>query len=556
MLKRILFTLLFIYITESRGQTILNGSFENNTAGVDQINLTNVNYNSLMSNSFGFGVLFTIQGNIDIITSSTYCGGPQNGNWFVALTSGGSDAFSLTLSSPLVAGNSYTLSFYDRSGSPYTLGSAVQIGVSNANNDFGTLVYTAPTPIYDGGWSLRTCTFIAPTNGLYITVKCDGPLDGGPWTQVDNFTFDCALNLNLGNDTTLCQGQSIALNGGTAASYLWSNGSTNASINVSNSGSYWVQTTDGGCSATDSIVISYNPYPTFSFGNDTTLCQGQSVVLNGAAASSFIWSNGSTASSINVSASGTFWLKASNGPCSTSDTVVVSVNPYPTFNFGNDTTLCQGQSVVLNGGTASSYLWSSGSNASSIIVSSSGTFWLKASNGSCSATDTITISILPIAALNFGNDTTLCTGQSITLNGGLASSYLWSNGSTASSIIVSSPGSFWLQLDNGRCSGADTLSVYFADCEMEIEMPNVFTPNFDGLNDNFIPTQYQGISKASIRIFNRWGEEVFFSEDLMTGWNGTCKDNTCSDGTYFWIVKYNTNMNESKELKGFLMLTK
>jgi gliding motility-associated-like protein len=162
----------------------------------------------------------------------------------------------------------------------------------------------------------------------------------------------------------------------------------------------------------------------------------------------------------------------------------------------------------------------------------------------------------PSFTVDLGADRAICTGQSITLNGGLASSYLWSNGSTASSIIVSNPGSFWLQLDNGRCSGADTLSVYFADCEMEIQMPNVFTPNFDGLNDNFIPTQYRGISKATIRIFNRWGEEVFFSEDLMTGWNGTYKDNTCSDGTYFWIVKYNTNMNESKELKGFLMLTK
>lgn len=556
MLKKIFYILFIVSYLESTGQTLLNGSFENNTAVGDQINLVNAQYNSLMANSFGFGVLPFVDGNIDIIASSDYCGGPQNGNWFVALTSGGSDAFSLTLSSPLVAGNSYTLSFYDRSCSPYAPGSAVQIGVSNANNNFGTLVYTAPPPNYDAGWSPRTCTFTAPINGLYITVQCDGEFSGGPWTQVDNFTFECALNLNLGNDTTLCQGQSIVLNGGTAASYLWSNGSTAASINVSNSGSYWVQTSDGSCSATDSIVISLNSYPTFSFGNDTTLCQGQSIVLNGATASSYLWSNGSTASSINVSGSGTFWLKASNGPCSVSDTVVVSMNQYPSFNFGNDTTLCQGQSITLTGGTASSYLWSSGSTALSINVSSSGTFWLKARNGPCSTADTIAISILQYAVLDFGKDTTLCTGQSITLNGGSASSYLWSNGSTASSINVSSPGAFWLQVGNGRCTGTDTLSVYFTDCEMEIEMPNVFTPNYDGLNDIFVPAKYRGIAKATIRIFNRWGEEVFFSEDLMTGWNGTYKDNTCSDGTYFWIVQYTTSMNETKELKGFLMLTK
>src|SRR3954471_1423316 len=92
------------------GQTVLNGDFENTTASSDQINLSNTAYNSEMANSFSFGSY----GDMDIIKSATYCGNAQSGNWFVAFTGGGTDAISLTLSAPLVAGGSYTVSFYDR----------------------------------------------------------------------------------------------------------------------------------------------------------------------------------------------------------------------------------------------------------------------------------------------------------------------------------------------------------------------------------------------------------------------------------------------------------
>src|SRR6185436_15152497 len=180
-----------------------------------------------------------------------------------------------------------------------------------------------------------------------------------------------------------------------------------------------------------------NPTPTVNLGNDTTLCQGQTITLSGDSAASYLWSDGSTTSSITVSISGTYWLQANNGSCSATDTIIVSFNTIPVINLGNDTTLCQGQTITLTASGASAYLWSNGFTTSSITVSSAGTFWLQASNGQCSATDTIDISFNTFPIVNLGNDTTLCQAQTITLTGGAASVYLWSDGSTVSSITVS-----------------------------------------------------------------------------------------------------------------------
>jgi large repetitive protein len=361
---------------------------------------------------------------------------------------------------------------------------------------------------------------------------------------------------NLGNDTTLCQGQTVTLNGGTATAYLWSNNSTASSIIASTQGTYWVQASNGQCSKTDSITISINQYPAPNLGNDTTLCQGQSVTLNSGAATSYLWSNNSTASSIIACSQGTYWVQASNGQCSAKDSITISMNQYPAPNLGNDTTLCQGQSVTLNGGAATTFLWSNNSTTSSIIASAQGTYWVQTSNGQCSSSDSITISVNQYPAPNLGNDTTLCQGQTVTLNGGAATTYLWSNGSNASTIIISSQGTYWVQASNEQCSASDTLNLLISDCEVEIEMPNVFTPNNDGVNDNFIPIKYKGISNANLVIYNRWGQKVFNTDDFMLGWNGTYKDNNCAAGTYFWMVQYTTNFNETKELKGHLTLIK
>ena len=80
-----------------------------------------------------------------------------------------------------------------------------------------------------------------------------------------------------------------------------------------------------------------------------------------------------------------------------------------------------------------------------------------------------------------------------------------------------------------KCVDIDSCSLYV--------LPNVFTPNGDGSNDNFIPFPYHFVDKINLKIFNRWGKIVFTTENPDINWDGKDKNNgmKCSDGVYFYI---------------------
>ena len=189
---RVLVLSIAVHGTTVQAQSILNGSFEQNSATADVINMVNATWDTLVQNSAAFGDWNgggPNGGDLDLINSNAYCGLAQHGDWFCALTSGGTDAFSLELSSPLTVGASYSVSFYDRTCNSFG-GQAVELGVSNSASSFGTLVYSGPTPVADVGWTQRLAVFTAPLAGMYLTVRCGGINSGAPWTQVDNFSFN------------------------------------------------------------------------------------------------------------------------------------------------------------------------------------------------------------------------------------------------------------------------------------------------------------------------------------------------------------------------------
>lgn len=186
---RYILTLASIFIIQSLfPQAFINGDFENNSANnTDQINLSNVALNAMLPGVTAFGSY----GDVDIITSSSYGGtGAQHQSWYVAITGGGSDIIALSLSKSLVAGKTYSISFYDRKTNGYTA-NPIQIGLSTTNTDFGSVIYTSPDAPTDNVWTQRTFTFTAQQNGQYITVQMPG---GGisNWAQVDNFVFNKA----------------------------------------------------------------------------------------------------------------------------------------------------------------------------------------------------------------------------------------------------------------------------------------------------------------------------------------------------------------------------
>ena len=283
------------------------------------------------------------------------------------------------------------------------------------------------------------------------------------------------VSINAGGPTTFCEGGSVTLSGSGAVSYVWSTGATTASIVVSNPGSYGVTGTDAnGCTAASTpMTVAVNPLPEVSVdaNGPTTFCEGGSVSLIATGATSYLWSNNATTSSILVSTPGSYSVVGTNanGCSSASAPVSVSVNPLPevSINAGGPTTFCEGGSVTLTASGATSYLWSNNATTNSIVVTQAGSYAVTGTNAngcsSASAPTAVTVNPLPEVSINAGGPTTFCEGGSVALTASGASSYLWSNNATTTSIVVSTPGSYTVTgTDANGCSSASaptTVSV-------------------------------------------------------------------------------------------------
>ncbi len=526
-------------------QSFLNGNFENNSCTGDHINLTNPGYNSLMQNSTGYGTY----GNLDIITSSTW-GPPQNGSWFVAMTGNGTDAISLELSSPILMGNQYTISFYDRGGPGYTP-FPFEIGLSTINNVFGTSVYISPLAPVIGVWSQRILTFTAPITANYITVRISGGTLSGTWSHVDNFQFvNNTISINLGNDTTLCPGDSLTLNATvTGGVYHWQNNSTNPTYIVTSQGTYWVTVNVGSVTVSDTIHINYSPNPIVNLGNDTALCDGQTLTLNATTVNCiYQWQNNSNSPTYHLTQAGTYWVKVTNQyHCFTNDTINVTYNPLPFINLGSDTSICIGNSILLDATQPNTtYLWQNNSISPTYNVLQSGTYWVNITNQyNCKNSDTINVMIISLPNVFIGNDTTLCNGQTLTLNAQYPDAiYQWQDGSTSPIFLASQTGTYWVKVTDtlANCSSITKIKL---SCDAEPIIPNIITPNGDGQNDCFVIKNYE-YWNLDVQIFNRWGLLVFKGGNYQNNWDGTYKGKPLADGTYYYIIKATSKTANSK----------
>src|SRR5665213_705174 len=302
------------------------------------------------------------------------------------------------------------------------------------------------------------------TNGTYWVRLTSIPTPCNPDSityDTINVTITTTLPVNLGPDESVCNNQSVTLNAGNPGDiYTWSTGATTQTISVNTPGTYYVQVSNNGCIGNDTIIINQGVEPVVSLGPDSTICSNQSLTLNAQnAGDSYSWSTGATTQTINASTTGTYWVNVSNGSCYGSDTVNVNVVNIPTQNLGNDTNICSGQSLTLNAGNPGyNYLWSTGATTQTISVSSTGTYWVAVNEAACASSDSINVTFVPVPLVNIGPDSSVCTGQSVSLNAGNAGdTYIWSTGATTQCITVSNAGSYTVLVNNGTCTGIDTM---------------------------------------------------------------------------------------------------
>lgn len=335
-----------------------------------------------------------------------------------------------------------------------------------------TLCATSVTLAVPGGytsynWSNgSTASSINVTASGIYTVSASNGCSG---SRVDTFHVFLypPLSVNLGHDTAICTGNQVILSSvqPTGTYYLWSTGDVTNTIYVTSSGTYWLNVSNGACSARDSIVVTVHNTPIVALGNDTTLCSGTSIILYSPQPTGYLytWNTGSTGSAIVVNTSGTYRLQVNNNGCVDRDTINVTFTPKPVVNLGPDTTVCTATTFSLFSSQPAgyTYMWSTGSTTPGITVTSSGFYWLSVANSVCVTKDTVHI-IIGTVSISLGPDSTFCIdGNDFTLYSPqpTGTSYYWSTGSVTDTIHVATAGTYWLSVNNSGCVATDTIKL-------------------------------------------------------------------------------------------------
>jgi len=237
------------------------------------------------------------------------------------------------------------------------------------------------------------------------------------------FTTDCnssAINI-AGGTTEVCAGTSVPLTASGATTYVWNTGETTASIIVTPmiTTTYTVTGTTGGCTAigtqTVSVVAGFSP----AISDDDTICSGSSVQLLASGGTTYSWSPSTGLSATNIAnpicsttSTRTYTCLISNGTCSTSLTVTITVGATISVSITGDANVCAGGPSTLTAysSTAISYIWSTGGITAVITVSPTvtTTYTVTVSNGICTKTDDFTVIVEPLAIMQSITNGSIC----------------------------------------------------------------------------------------------------------------------------------------------------
>ncbi|MBA3899943.1 MAG: gliding motility-associated C-terminal domain-containing protein [Bacteroidetes bacterium] len=370
-----------------------------------------------------------------------------------------------------------------------------------------------------------------------------------------------SLDVNLGAEKTICAGETTLLDAGNPGmQYLWSTGETSQSITVSAAGVYFVKVTDNilNCSESDTINIFISHGPIVDLGPDTAFCSDW-YFLDAGPAHAYQWSNGVTERFNTIKYSGTYSVEVFNEyGCSGTDEITITIWSDPLKLLPEFSSNCNGESIVLNAGNGTStFKWNTGETSRQINATETGTFIVEITNPyGCISIDTaeVFISTFNEKPGEIAGCRKTCSQSTITYSitpvpG--ASSYQWIipdnwkiiSGENEHAITVEVDeyfGQIWVvALEYNKfdtCSGpaSDGLEVEINACtELALNIPNTFTPNGDGFNDNWIIRNLENYDSNELIIHNRWGNEVFST----TNYTGDFDGRGLSDGTYYFKLK-------------------
>ncbi len=394
-------------------------------------------------------------------------------------------------------------------------------------------------------------SFILQNAGFYkvaVSNKCG--------IAIDSINIGLIINptLDLGNDTILCDVVYLPLVIGTDKNeeiYTWENGSDTNYRLITGPQYVWAEISNKCATVQDSMQVNLVASPIAALPQDTFFCDN--VVLNLDASiiepSTYLWQDGTTVSPIfNVTNPGEYYVTISNYCGLSSDTIKIGLLQTPFVDLGKDEIFCGAISpVTFTIGLPNNeeqYIWSDNSNSKNATFSTEGKHWVKISNRCGSDSDTIMFSISPNPIVDLGPDTTLCGNFKVVLDAGNPGMrYLWEPyGETTQTLEATEQIPYKVTVFNqNNCKGSDEFEIG-SGCVSYSHFPNAFSPNNDGLNDVLKPTLIN-YEQYSMKVFNRWGQLLFETQNLGEGWDGTYKGFVVPNGVYLYKVNYITTEN-------------
>jgi len=357
----------------------------------------------------------------------------------------------------------------------------------------------------------------------------------------DNFDVgspSAVFDVYLGEDEDLCPNSNVLLDAGQfcIAAITWQDGSHDRFYSVLQPGQYWVEVNVNGVVARDTITF-FPPFPqTLNLGKDTTLCLGQSLLLDAGnhCGLTFEWQDGTTTSTFIVTQPGNYSVLIKDGTETISDEIYVSYHPVPDIDLGVDKTICSNDFVALDVTQTfpCEYEWSDGSGLPTRTIGEPGTYWVKVTTNCVTASDTIKIAKPGPLEVELGEDRTICVGQTMMLGSEVADavSYKWQDNTIEPLLSVSTEGTYSVRVWNGCVEKMDAVKVNVLDPK-KLTLPNVITPNNDHKNDVFVIPEI--LNGSQLKIYNRWGEDVYYSSSYKNTWFGEDQ----SPGTYYYTLQ-------------------
>ena len=371
-------------------------------------------------------------------------------------------------------------------------------------------------------------------------------------------TVEVSVNANpsaaLDDIYSYCQGESIeiSIEPVNANAATWSNGTSGFSTVFDEPGNAGLTLTNAAnCTTEYTFTVLETPLPVGQLPQSLSLCDGDAELLSPGSADNYAWSNGTSESTLTVDSPGTYSVILSNDACSIELTTEVSVAESPQFNFPSDFDLCQDSTLVqalpnlpydftLNGVLL---------DDDSVRISQPGDYLLTAIDweSGCSSIRAFNVEQRFAPQASLPENVILCEQSSIVLDPGntaFETSSFWSTGDDTGLLTVFEAGIYSVELENPCGSASAATEVEVVACDCPVFVPNAFTPDLDDLNEVFLPVVSCDVNDYTFEVYDRWGELLFFTDQVGEGWNGAGRAGThyVEGEVYLWKLQFKADL--------------